>query len=204
MKKITFVRHGESEANVGGISQPNPVVELTERGKRQALEIANAWACAPSQVYISKFIRTLQTATPLLEKFNLQPIQFSGLNEFDPLCAETIEGTSGNERQAITNLYWEDANPNQKHGKTGQSYNAFCSQVNDFMPTLLTLENNGVIFGHGIWISQLIWQTLGFGQSSADSDNMKDFIQFHRTLQIKNVERFNIFLKNNHVFVQKQ
>ena len=50
MKKIIFARHAESEANAGGLSKPNEIVALTEKGLVQAQLLADEWLEKPSQI----------------------------------------------------------------------------------------------------------------------------------------------------------
>ncbi|WP_077927244.1 histidine phosphatase family protein [Wohlfahrtiimonas populi] len=203
MKKIIFARHAESEANAGGISKPNETVELTETGLVQAQLLADEWLEKPSKIYVSKFIRTTQTAIPLMQKYDMKPLQFSGLNEFNTFGYEFVEGLTGEERLPLAIAYWEEADPNARRGETGQTYNEFCAQVEDFIPTLFTLENNSAIVGHGLWITQLMWQTLGFGSRVSDSQSMKAYMKFHMALHVGNTQKFNLYLTDYKVFVQK-
>ncbi|GAA5094427.1 histidine phosphatase family protein [Wohlfahrtiimonas larvae] len=203
MKKIIFARHAESEANAGGISKPNEIVELTETGLSQAQLLADEWLEKPSQIYVSKFIRTTQTATPLMQKYDMEPVEFSGLNEFNTFGYEFVEGLTGEERLPLAIAYWEEADPDARKGETGQTYNEFCAQVEDFIPTLFTLENNSAIVGHGLWITQLMWQTLGFGSRVSDSQSMKAYMKFHMALHVGNTQKFNLYLTDDKVFVQK-
>ena len=203
MKKIIFARHAESEANAGGISKPNEIVELTEAGLAQAQLLADEWPEQPSQIYVSKFIRTTQTATPLMQKYNMEPVEFAGLNEFNTFGYEFVEGLTGEERLPLAIAYWEEADPDARRGETGQTYNEFCAQVEDFIPTLFTLENNSAIVGHGLWITQLMWQILGFGSRVSDSQSMKAYMKFHMALHVGNTQKFNLYLTDDKVFVQK-
>lgn len=203
MKKIIFARHAESEANAGGISKPNEIVELTETGLAQAQLLADEWSEQPSQIYVSKFIRTTQTATPLMQKYDMEPVEFAGLNEFNTFGYEFVEGLTGEERLPLAIAYWEEADPDARRGETGQTYNEFCAQVEDFIPTLFTLENNSAIVGHGLWITQLMWQTLGFGSRVSDSQSMKAYMKFHMALHVGNTQKFNLYLTDDKVFVQK-
>ena len=41
MHTIHFVRHGQSYANAGGVTQPNAEIELTELGHGQARLVAS-------------------------------------------------------------------------------------------------------------------------------------------------------------------
>jgi len=67
--KITLVRHGESEANVGGFINDDPahVVNITERGRAQAEAASDRLhAMQFTHAYASEFPRAQQTAKILL------------------------------------------------------------------------------------------------------------------------------------------
>ncbi len=78
MKKIYFVRHGESEGNVGSIRQDNKTV-LTEKGRLQAKTVAKRCAELPIEVIIcSTLQRAEQTAEEILKETH-KPIEYSAL-----------------------------------------------------------------------------------------------------------------------------
>ena len=78
MKKIYFVRHGESEGNVKLIMQ-GPETLLTERGREQAVAIAERCAKLPIEAIVSSsMVRAKQTAEIIAEKTN-KPLEFSDL-----------------------------------------------------------------------------------------------------------------------------
>ena len=76
MKRIYFVRHGESEGNVGALRQ-DASTRLTERGREQALFIAKRVQKLPIEKIVSSpMARASDTAKVISEIINL-PIEFS-------------------------------------------------------------------------------------------------------------------------------
>ncbi len=62
---VTFVRHGESQANADGIINTEvPGPGLTDLGWSQSRTVATQLPANPSGIYASTMIRTQQTATP--------------------------------------------------------------------------------------------------------------------------------------------
>src|SRR6476620_4861791 len=62
---VTFVRHGESQANADGIINTEvPGPGLTDLGWTQSRTVATQLPANPSGIYASTMIRTQQTATP--------------------------------------------------------------------------------------------------------------------------------------------
>jgi len=47
MKTITFVRHGESTANAGGITMAQAEIPLSDLGTQQAIALAPLLPCFP-------------------------------------------------------------------------------------------------------------------------------------------------------------
>jgi broad specificity phosphatase PhoE len=78
MKKIYFVRHGESEGNAGPIRQ-TASTSLTEKGRSQAAYVAERCAKLPIEVVISSTMtRAKETAEIILTKVS-KPIEYSDL-----------------------------------------------------------------------------------------------------------------------------
>ena len=82
--KITFIRHGESEANVAGCINDDPArpVHLTEKGRAQAESLASSLRSESfTLAYASEFPRAKETASILLHHHACQLIIDSRLNE---------------------------------------------------------------------------------------------------------------------------
>lgn len=77
MKTFYFVRHGESESNVGERYADDETAPLTERGRAQATALADRCTKLPIEaIFASPLERTRETATKISEKINI-PIEFS-------------------------------------------------------------------------------------------------------------------------------
>jgi len=90
---LTFVRHGESEANAAGVidtSVPGP--HLTDLGRQQAEAVADELVGNNYDgVYASSMIRTQETAQPLATRLHQDVVVLPGLREID---AGVFEGQS--------------------------------------------------------------------------------------------------------------
>jgi len=80
---LTFIRHGESEANAAGVidtSVPGP--SLTPTGEQQASAAANRLKSnGYDGVYASDMVRTQQTAAPMAKALGKQVTVLPGLDE---------------------------------------------------------------------------------------------------------------------------
>jgi len=52
MKTITFIRHGESIANAGGVTMAHDAIPLSELGKVQAQALAVALDLQPGRIVV--------------------------------------------------------------------------------------------------------------------------------------------------------
>ncbi len=82
MTKIILVRHGESRANEMGLLAGHSNFELTELGKKQAMETAEALSGEQiDAVYASDLVRAVETARPHAERRGLSVIPARELRE---------------------------------------------------------------------------------------------------------------------------
>ena len=79
---LRLIRHGESEANAGGVTSDFGTVALTDLGRLQAEAIAKNCIDVPNAIGVSGYLRAQQTAAPLLARFpNVQAVEV-GVHEF--------------------------------------------------------------------------------------------------------------------------
>src|SRR5690348_4865955 len=62
MQTIWFIRHGESEGNVGVRTIDPASIQLTTKGQEQARQVAQAFHEAPALIVTSPYMRAKQTA----------------------------------------------------------------------------------------------------------------------------------------------
>jgi len=96
--RILLIRHGQTPANVlGTLDTAAPGPGLTELGAAQAAAIVPALAHEPIEgVYVSRLLRTHETAAPLARALDLAPVQLAGTHEIE---AASLEGRR--DREAV-------------------------------------------------------------------------------------------------------
>lgn len=180
MSHIYFVRHGESEANAGGVSRPDKQLALSHKGKEQAQSVIPQLP-KPQKVFVSEMRRTQQTAKPFCEHWQIKPEICSLLNEFSYLDFQLIEGLKAEQRKAHSEAYWQKWDIDYRTSKQVDSFRQFSQRVFDFRQKMTTFEPNTVCFGHGIWIAMLLWQ-----QAGNDPFDMKGFRLWQLNLPMPN------------------
>jgi len=190
MKTITFVRHAKSIANAGAVTMVHDAIPLSEVGRAQAKALASLLEVKPSKVFVSKYIRTHETAEPFCQKWSITPEVHPLIHEFSSIDPVLIQGMNGEQRRPIADAYWKEANPNKRMGIDAETFIEFEKRVSDFLPELQGLPDGTVLFGHGIWLSMLIWKQLGF--SASDSFGMTSFRKFQAGLPMLNCAVFHV------------
>ncbi len=199
MKNIYLVRHGESVSNAGGVAVRNAEIPLTELGREQAKEVAT-WLLGNvspiDNIFVSKFIRTHQTASPLLEKQGVTSTVIEGLEEFNYIDFFRIENLSALERRQLSHRYWQTATPDYTDGESAESFNQLQARITNVLNYFEKLPNgNYVVYTHGLWLSMFLWRLLNFSTDSSLA--MQQFRQFEQAIKIKNTEVFLLQLQDN-------
>ena len=164
-KNIFLVRHGQSEANVDKQIykvKPDYAMELTDEGKKQALEagvkIKDIIGDVPIQFYISPFWRTRQTYQLIKKSFsNSKMYSCPRLREQEWSGKLPLAGYSENDetaRDAYSTFYY------RFHG--GESVSDCYDRVSGFMDTLhrdfekIDYPDNVIIVTHGMLLRSFI------------------------------------------------
>ena len=103
MPLLMLIRHGENDySKTGRLAGRLPGVNLNERGRKQAEELAKALSQAPlAAIYSSPLERAMQTAEPVAKARGLKVIQAPGLME-----ANVGEWQGKSVRRLALSKYW--------------------------------------------------------------------------------------------------
>jgi alpha-ribazole phosphatase len=189
MKTITFVRHGESTANAGGITMAQAEIPLSELGKQQAIALAPMLPAKPGLILTSGYLRTQQTSKPYCERVGMVATANALLNEFSAIDPVLIAGMDGSQRKPLMDEFWREPSMTKRMGNNADTFAEFVQRVTSFAQKMDALPNGTVIFGHGIWVGLLVWQALGF--TCNDDAGMKTFRRFQLGLPMPNCAEYH-------------
>ena len=84
--RLLLMRHGQTHGNVAGaLDTGMPGLDLTDLGRAQARAAARALEVREGhrleQLYVSKLVRTHQTAAPLADTRTIDPVELPGVHE---------------------------------------------------------------------------------------------------------------------------
>ena len=157
---IFLVRHAESEANINGKTLSHASIALSEHGHRQAQDLCSKLPVV-DHVIVSKYLRTQQTAAPILEKYGLSLEVDEHLHEFSYLSERKCANTNLNDRKAWVNAYWEKMDYQHRDADDAESFEDLYLRVQAFHEKLKALavnyaEKNLAVFSHGQFLQLLI------------------------------------------------
>ncbi|OYY95368.1 MAG: hypothetical protein B7Y41_02375 [Hydrogenophilales bacterium 28-61-23] len=136
---LYLVRHGESEANVGGFINDDPTrpVLLTAKGRAQAVTAAQALSgISFSHAYASQFLRARQTAEIILAGRDL-PLRI------DARLNERRSGLDGQQVEAFNGLVRPD--PVRIKPANGESFLEQMQRVGDFLEEIARRHPDGIV-----------------------------------------------------------
>jgi len=186
MKEVWLIRHAESLANIGAATSTPREIPLSDNGFRQADELAEMIGKRPGLIVVSPYVRTRQTAEPLLQRFPDIPVEILAVQEFTYLSISRCRGTNAEQRRPWVDEYWQRADPNYCDGDQAESFVEFIERVERFVNDMSECEFDlAYVFTHEQVIKALIW--CGLQVSAAiDSATMSSFQKFMVSFKIPN------------------
>lgn len=152
-----LIRHGESEANAGLRTESPSSIPLTAKGRAQALALAKQFSAAPGLIVVSSFIRTQQTAQPLIARFPDVQVEVWPVHEFTYLNPELYRGTTETQRGVFAQDYWQRCDPHWNDGGGAESFADLISRIDDTLCRLQhEVRSDITIFTHGYFIKALL------------------------------------------------
>lgn len=150
MKDIWIYRHAESLANAGERTFDVAAIPLSEKGRLQALALADALTDAPDRIVVSPFLRSAQTAEPSAARFETAEAAVWPIHEFTYLDPAACVGTFWIERKPMIDAYWARLDPDHVDGAGAESFSMLLARAQDFLGRLARVEDAlSMIVSHG-------------------------------------------------------
>lgn len=184
-REVWFIRHGESVANAGGRTKETASCPLTEKGFRQAGQLAAALPVTPDFIVHSTYLRAWQTAEPTMQRFRSVPVDEWTVQEvqyLDPvLCVDTTQA----DRTMMAQDYWQRCEPDYA-APGAESFAFFMERARTTVETLSQRrEKLTFVFSHGHFMRAIVWMML-FRPSAIDVAAMQHFRQFMMSYPVPN------------------
>jgi len=147
---IFFIRHAETEANVGFKTSDPSAISLTQNGRQAAIDFALSTNVRPELIIITSYLRTYQTANPFIDKHPNVAVETWPFHEFTYLSPSACQNTTAEDRSPMVKSYWEKCDPFLVHGPGAESFAEFMERISKSFERLKNLGlNNVFVFSHG-------------------------------------------------------
>jgi broad specificity phosphatase PhoE len=158
-QRVLLLRHAhradEGDTPSSGLGLP----PLSPLGHRQARAFAASIDTAPDLVVVSSFLRSVQTAAPLLERFPGMSVETWRVEEFTFLPPSLYVGTTIRDRAPQNDAYWRAGDPDLHPGPGGESFREFVARVDAALDRLRArAEPFVVVVSHGFTIQTMLWR----------------------------------------------
>jgi broad specificity phosphatase PhoE len=131
------------------------------KGHERAKSLALLFNAAPALIITSPFLRTKQTAKPLLEKFLKAPEAEWPIEEFTYLSPVRFKNTAVHECRPAAQAYWQLSDPSHVDGEGAESFADFMGRVQNFCGQVAQLREGFVVaFTHEKFMQGVLWNLL--------------------------------------------
>lgn len=186
MKEVWFIRHAESEANVGLASSDPALIPLTEKGYRQATKVSTLVPTVPALIVFSPYLRTQQTAQLTMQLYPQATCQEWNIQEFTFLARGPCRNTTASQRRPRVEEYWKRNDPLYVDGEGAESFAGFQNRVCQAYRRIEQIDRGlALIFGHGQFMRLFLLSVLSktFEPTPA---SMRKFALFNEVYGIPN------------------
>ncbi len=184
---LLIVRHAQSLANAGFKTEDPNATAITDLGLRQAQCVAGLLEEQPDLVAISSYLRTAQTAAPLLAQYPTSKVEVWPIEEFTYLNMAACARTTYRERQGLRHAYWNRCDAEWIDGPGCESFASFVRRVRQFEQMLnrRPAHETVVAFTHGFVMKLLLW-LHSRNPPRAGCSEMADFHRIQEKLAVPN------------------
>lgn len=186
LRRVWWVRHGESVGNVGARTREPGTYSLTPRGFEQAERFATWLAEEPALIAVSPYTRARETAAPTRRRFHRAPVEEWPVQEITYLAPQRTHDTTQIERRAMARGFWDLLDPHFVDGDGAESFAQFIGRAQSALDRIRTRpEPFIVLFSHAIFMRGLLWLALT-EPPRIDREAMQLFHHFSLSLDVPN------------------
>ena len=203
MKEVWLIRHAESLANAGAATSAPRDIPLSEKGFEQAKTLADSNLPRPELIVVSPYLRSPQTAAPLLNRFPDTPVEVLNVQEFTYLSISRCRNTTHEQRKPLVAEYWKRSDPNYCDGDQSESLAEFFRRAEDFLSQMKEISFElAFVFTHEQFIKALIWEVL-HPDKICDERFMGEFQKFMISFAVPNTGVMKLRIEENEFYIGK-
>jgi probable phosphoglycerate mutase len=196
MLTVWCIRHGESEGNAGLRTGSTQETALTPQGMAQAERLAQVFQEPPTLLVISPYLRSQQTAAPIIQRFPHIPQEVWPVQEFTYLAASQYHFTTFRERLAPAEAFWQRNDPWYR-----ESFADLMGRVETTIYRLKQQEAGFVaMISHGLFMRALYWCLLT-GSFGVSPERMQRFYHLRASFPVPNTAMMKLLLQGEEVWM---
>lgn len=160
-KTILFIRHGESIANTGERTFCKcHDITLSDKGIQQAVDMADELQ-KPDLMIVSPYLRTVQTARPIMSKFpNVSIELWDSVHEFEPLSDSQKHGSTKFERKPLYHEYLAINDCTHCNGTGAESFDDLIDRVDYTLNKLRNMELENIVIVSHFWFINAVFMRI--------------------------------------------
>lgn len=201
MKDVWLIRHGESTANAGAVTFSPESIPLTERGMEQARCVAEQVSARPDLIVVSSFLRSQQTAAPLIARYPGVKVEEWPVQEFTYLSPDRCHNTTFQDRKPLVAEYWARNDARYCDGPGAESFANLLERALATVARIKAAENGFIVMlSHGQFLRAVIWLLL-HELDEMKVETMEGFHGFLDAISIPNAAIFKIRHEPPHLWM---
>jgi len=203
---IILARHAHSEGNAGKRTSGFAEIALTEDGHRQAETLAKQvidrfGVNAIGRIITTPYVRTQQTAAPLIQRVGLEPLVMPGMREITYLQPSNADGKTFDERRELRDVFWAATKLNLDYVDEGElpldSARSFVKRIHDSLDELAVIVEEDprlhVVYSHEFPVAT----ALNIARGKSDDEIIATMIEHQKVVPaIDNTQAVGLTYKN--------
>lgn len=188
-KTILFIRHGESIANTGERTYcKEHDITLSDKGIQQAADMANQLQ-KPDLIIVSPYLRTVQTARPIMSKFPSVSIElWDSVHEFEPLSDFQTQGSTKFERKPVYHEYISINNCTHCNGIGAESFDSLINRVDYTLNKLRNMNLENIVIVSHFWFINAVLMRIKNPEQQMTPKYFEENILIIKNTEIVKVE----------------
>lgn len=193
---IWLVRHAESTANAGEPTRDYATIPLSPLGWLQAKSFIPRVPRRPERIVVSGYLRSQQTAAPLIAHYPEVPVEQLDVHEFSYLHFSGDRAITWQERVPLVEAYWQRLDPWHRENGAGESYAILVERVRNFLNVARTWSGLNIVFSHEHFIRAVALAVLTRSLAPTP-ESMKAFSLWRSGWRVPNVAIFRLAHHND-------
>jgi broad specificity phosphatase PhoE len=198
---VWFIRHGESESNAGLPTADSATTPLTPKGVEQAERLAQIFQEPPTLLVVSPYLRSQQTAAPIMQRFPAVPLVEWPVQEFTYLARPPGHITTPLERKPRVEAFWHQCDPYYRDGGWAESFADLMERLQQVLLLLQAREGGFLaVISHGLFMRALYW-TLLTNSFEISHERMQRFHHLRASFSVPNTAILKLVWQGEQVWM---